>query len=427
MVKKHNIIWIYVDSVRRYHSTPEAIKNGDDRSRLHFMDEFAKESIEFLNTVTSAPSTQMSISAMAASIPSYFLASNFSDYFTDNFVTGNLTQIIKDHGYNIYGFFQSKRSREFNLNVFTNVKRDYWPKNFSHTQYWDNSDINKVIESTLQNNLNNPAFFFVNYNCRKDPQSGDKVKSAIEMFRQAGYTKDNTILVLTSDHGYPDFSKETGHPEYYIKNNLSHDLILTDDNIMIPLFIQYPGCKGGTKIETTVSSLDIFPTILDILNIDINCDIFGKSLLPLMAPKSVNLDSYNHRFFRSDCRLKKQSGKATSIRNGNWKYIYYHDDLRKKGPEEFFNIIDDPLEEKNLIFSIEKEIKKNLEIFRNEYKKSELKANKMHSDFKSVRSNFFYKAKREILFAIPFLRQEPKYIFHFLREIIGRKRITPRK
>ena len=70
-MNKKNVIWIYVDSVRRYHSSKEEIEAGDDRSRLLFMDEFANESIEFLNTVTSAPSTQISISAMAAAMPSH--------------------------------------------------------------------------------------------------------------------------------------------------------------------------------------------------------------------------------------------------------------------------------------------------------------------------------------------------------------------
>ena len=317
---------------------------------------------------------------------------------------------------------QSKRSREFNLNVFTNINRKYWPKGFSHTQYWNNSDINKVIDSMLSYDLKKPSFFFINYNCRKDPLTGDKVKWAINRFREAGYSKENTIIILTSDHGYPDPSKESGNPEYYIKNNLSHDLILSDDNIMIPLFIQYPGCKEGTKIIATVSSLDIFPTIFEILEIDINEKIYGMSLLSLINNNIKSDTKYNDRYIRTDCRLKKQTGKATSIRNNEWKYIYYHDDLRKKGPEEFFNIQNDLLEENNLILSQDLKIKNMLEVFRSEFKKSELIAKKIHNNFKSVRSNFFYKLKSEILFALPFIKQEPKYLFYFLKNIIRLKR-----
>lgn len=421
---KYNVIWIYVDSVRRYHSTSEAIKAGDDRSRLKMMDEFAKEAVEFENTVTSAPSTQMSISAMAASLPSYYLASNFSDYFTDNFATGNLTDEIKENGYSIYGFLQSKRSREFNLKVFTPIKRKYWPNGFSHTQYWDNTMINLAIDKALNYKLDKPAFFFVNYNCRKDPDISDKVEWAINRFKEAGYNENNTITILCSDHGYPDASKESGNPNFYTENNLTHDLLLTDDNIMIPLFIQYPKCPKGKKIKTTISSLDIFPTVFDILSLKNKYEIVGKSSLPL-ADDQNNVDEYTKRFHRTDCRLKSQSGRGTSIRNDEWKYIFYHDDLRKKGPEEFFNIVKDPQEILNLISSNDKQVQKNLKLFREEFEKSELKAKRMHTDFKSVRKNFFYRAKREVLFAIPFLKQEPMYFFKFVKSIVTGKRIKP--
>ena len=63
MAKQYNIVWAIVDSVRHYH-TP-----GDDRTRLDFMDEFAKDSVEFKHVITSAPSTVMSISAMMTSMP----------------------------------------------------------------------------------------------------------------------------------------------------------------------------------------------------------------------------------------------------------------------------------------------------------------------------------------------------------------------
>jgi membrane-anchored protein YejM (alkaline phosphatase superfamily) len=43
----YNIVWIVVDSVRRYHT------DKDDRGRLAVIDDFATGSVEFLNCVTS--------------------------------------------------------------------------------------------------------------------------------------------------------------------------------------------------------------------------------------------------------------------------------------------------------------------------------------------------------------------------------------
>ena len=65
----YQVVWLFIDGVRRYYSE-------DDRSKLKFMDEFAKEAIEFINVVTSAPSTFMSLSAMVSGMPSYFINRN---------------------------------------------------------------------------------------------------------------------------------------------------------------------------------------------------------------------------------------------------------------------------------------------------------------------------------------------------------------
>ena len=46
-----------------------------------------------------------------------------------------------------------------------------------------------------------------------------------------------------------------------------HDLIMTDDNICVPLVLKYPGCRMGEKIDTTVGTIDIVPTVLNILEI----------------------------------------------------------------------------------------------------------------------------------------------------------------
>jgi len=360
----YNILWLFIDGVRRYKST-------DDRSRLDFMDAFGKDSVEFLNVVTSAPSTSMSLSAMVSGMPSYYLNRNFDDFIFDKGKTPSLTQDLKQLGYNLYSFLMHKLTRETMLNILPMIERKYWPKGFSHNQWWNNSDINIAVKKTLSMSVKHPAFFFVDYNCRGDALTSDKVKCAFHVFRNAGYTRENTITILCSDHGYPDPSKETGRPEFYKKHKLSHDLILTDDNIMIPLFIQYPGCPKGKKIETTVSSIDIYPTISDILGIDIEHKIHGKSLLPLIYDEKKYQKMMESRFHRSDSRLVFQTGRGTAIRNDKYKYIFYHDKVRGKGHEEFFDIQKDKYEQRNLVNSDNEVIQKQLNIFLEKFNKSE--------------------------------------------------------
>ncbi|MCK4330049.1 hypothetical protein KAX02_09430 [candidate division WOR-3 bacterium] len=362
---KYNLLWIFIDSVRRYHSI------GDDRSRLNIMDEFGKDSIEFLNVVTNAPSTFQSLSAMASGVNSYFTNRNFTDFIFDNETFPSITYKLRRVCYYCYSFLMLKDTRESMINIFPMIERKYWPKGFTHRKSWSNSDINKAIDKTLFIGVERPSFFFVDYNCRKDPQTSNKVKWAFNRFKEAGHTEENTITILCSDHGYPDPSKVTGRPEFYEKYNLTHDLILTDDNIMIPLFIQYPGCPKGKKVETTIGSIDIYPTVMDILGIDIKHKIHGKSLLPLINNDGEYRRMMESRFHRCDSRLACQTGRGTAIRNGEYKYIYYHDKVRGRNQEEFFDLKEDKYEQHNLINSSDTVIQNRLNVFRKEFQRSE--------------------------------------------------------
>ena len=91
-MKKYNVVWILVDSVRTYYST-------DDRSRIEIMDKFSKDCIEFTNVITSAPSTVMSVSSMMTSIPAFYLGRNYNDFRFDRNYFPSLTSILKSSGW----------------------------------------------------------------------------------------------------------------------------------------------------------------------------------------------------------------------------------------------------------------------------------------------------------------------------------------
>ena len=153
-----NVVWIFVDSVRRYHST------GDDRSRLNIMDEFGAESVEFINAVTSAPSTYMSISAMLTGMSSYYISINFDDFMFDETSFASLYYDLRNIGYHSYILWMSKESRETMLKSLPVIDHRYWPKDFKYNDWWDNSKINTLLDNVLSKGVKTPSFFFVNYN-----------------------------------------------------------------------------------------------------------------------------------------------------------------------------------------------------------------------------------------------------------------------
>jgi hypothetical protein len=157
---------------------------------------------------------------------------------------------------------------------------------------------------------------------------------------------------------------------------LSHDLILTDDNIKIPLYIRYPGCRP-TTIASTVSSLDITPTLLDLAGIDPPADASrdwqGRSLRPLLDGRAMA--SSQRRFVRSDARLLFQSGRISALRTDDYKYMRHHDRANGRN-EELYDLHQDPWEGSDLAGSPAHQAV--LAEFRNEFAQQEEAAIAFH-------------------------------------------------
>lgn len=358
-----NIVWFLVDGVRTYHT------DGDLRGKLDFMERFGASSVEFSTCVTTAPSTIMSVTAMLTGLPAYFLARNYDDFRFDEKHYRSLRAVLKKHGYASYAFLRSFETRLKLKNLLDPIPRKYWLPHFRHRLKWPNEHLNLVLERLLHEGVSQPAFLFFHYNPQtwnekrqpvEDPDLSARLQSAYEQLVSSGLTPENTIFVLCSDHGFPDPS--TGlTTEWEARHRLTHDLVLTDDNILIPLYLRYPGCQPK-KIETPVCSLDLFPTLLDLAGIPdssaIQAEVDGESLVPLM--ESGDPANYGRRYFRCDARLVFQTGRATVIRSKEFKYIRFHDEhrLRQAGTpsaesEVLLNLLEDPEERLNLLLEEE--------------------------------------------------------------------------
>ena len=316
-----NIVWIFVDSVRRYYS-------DDDRSRLKIMDKFKEKSIEFKEVVTSAPSTVMSISAMITGCHSYLLGANYNDFRFDTNAFPTLTSILKKDNWNCKAVLMHPDIRE-KLTCVDLYPRRKWPKNYSHGEWWSNAEIYNFLKYVLprDNDKKKPSknFWFIDYNCRKDSKTSEIVEDTINLFYENGYSHQNTIFILCSDHGYPDKSKGIT-PESLKRNKMTHDVFMTDDNIMIPFLISFPGCKKNININTQISTINVLPTILEYLNLKLpNSNVkYAKSFLSII--KNGENNHFIESFARCDARFLGQSKRVCCIRNKKYKMIYSYEE-----------------------------------------------------------------------------------------------------
>lgn len=102
---------------------------------------------------------------------------------------------------------------------------------------------------------------------------------------------DKTLFVLTSDHG----------TELYEHRRLDHGFTLYDEQIHVPLIVKIPGQSTGRKISDRVSSIDLMPTILDLLDInaqDAKQQLRGTSLVPAMRGTPAQRNCFSETDYR---------------------------------------------------------------------------------------------------------------------------------
>jgi len=141
-----------------------------------------------------------------------------------------------------------------------------------------------------------------------------------------------TIIIITSDHG-----------EGMGEHNLffGHGILLYDELIKIPLIIKLnKNAQQDKEVDAQVRSIDIVPTILDILSIKKYDSMQGTSLLPLIMNKKNNVPLYAY----------SEHLNRKAIRTKEWKLIY--DENNKQ--YELYSLKDDPRELNNLV-PLEKE------------------------------------------------------------------------
>jgi hypothetical protein len=348
--KKPNIFWFIIDSVRYYDS------GLDDRDRILVFDELAKDSVEFTNCITSAPSTLLSAGAMFTAMPSIYVARHYNDWKFKKSNLSTLAKLTNEHGYHSLPIFNSRLQREMFHFLAPSLTNEVLPKGYKLSDYvWRNVDITNVFEHILKEDIEDEPFCFTFwYDVRRDPNTNEHVTKAIDLIKEKGYY-DNSIIIMHSDHGYPDPSTRLN--EEFFKN-IGHDMILTDDNIKVPFVIKYPNCPIGKKVDNVVGLIDVLPTVYDILHIDyniINKEYQGKSIIPIIE-EGIN----DNRIIRSDTRLFMDKGKVTSLRSDKYKYQYFADE----GHEIIYDMINDKKERLNIIFSEKKNIKKEISFFK---------------------------------------------------------------
>lgn len=181
-------------------------------------------------------------------------------------------------------------------------------------------------------------------------QLDDQIGELMKFLKEIGRDQD-TLIVFTSDHG--DYLGD----HWLGEKELFHDAI-----VKVPLIVMDPRPQAertrGTTNDSIVESIDLVPTFLEILGIDLPHEwLEGTSLVPLLhgrheAWKKDMAVCENTFAFRDCVRLPIGAPvdrcNMTMVRTREWKYVHV-DGLRPM----LFDLVSDPEELRDLGTSTE--------------------------------------------------------------------------
>jgi len=357
-----NVVVITLDTTRA-----DALGSyGQSRPVTPHLDRLAAEGIQFLQCASAAPSTLPSHSTLfTAKFPfAHGVRSNAGYVLADENTT--LAEVLSAHGYRtsaeiaapVIGShtqlgqgFDRYHDLEFpDIQRKTIRVRDGEQERTVEVDEREADDITKFGLRFLAEHRGEKFFLWLHYFDAHQPYSppgrfyatssespyhaevqyvDEQIGRILEQIEGLGL-RDRTLVVVVGDHG----EAMGEHDEN------THMFFVYDATIRVPLLLWGAGVPAGLKVPSLVRTVDVAPTILELLDLPPLEDVQGVSLLPLIRGDSLDLGLVG---YGESIEIRNLFGTSVLryVREGPWKYIH------KVGPE-LFDLGRDPHELENL-------------------------------------------------------------------------------
>jgi len=353
-----NIVLITVDTLRADHLSCYGYKDNQTPQ----IDLLATEGVLFENTIAQAPVTLVSHASILTGLYQFHHGCRNNGHYLDKNVQ-TIAEILKRYSYKTGGFVSSavlnsktQIGQGFDtfddnfISYVTPIKpeiNDFFSISSSFERIAGQTNIRVFQWLDQVSKSKKPFFLWVHYWDPHAPYSppipytkysndqiqqydaeisyvDDSIGNLLEKISSIGNI-ENTILILTADHG-----ENLGEHGYFAE----HGLNLYEPVLRIPLILKYPSkLPNRTRIKSIARSIDIVPTLLELIGIKDKIEYDGESLIELI--KSDNMKEKPIYFDT----LWPPDEDWIGIRVGDWKYT-----ISTKGRYELFNLKKDPYE-----------------------------------------------------------------------------------
>lgn len=345
-----NVVLISIDTCRADHLSCYGYK----RPTTPHIDAVARDGVFFQQALTPVPLTPPAHSSMLTGTypPTHGVRLNTGERLADSNVT--LAEILREAGYQTAAFVGGfPLDARFGLNQGFDTYDCQFTKNDKSKYIAERSaeEVNRPALAWLAGHAAKPVFLFLHYydahalyrppgqfasQYADDPYAGEIayvdhcIGEVVDRLRALGMY-DNTLLIITGDHG--ESLGEHGEDD--------HGYYIYQSTLRVPLVIRSPHGRKDHQVADNVSLVDIVPTVLDLVGLKIPPQVQGVSLRRNLEGGSAT-DKQRPVYCESLDVALYGCNPLHGIVEDQWKYI------RSPKPE-LYDLSRDAGEQRNLI------------------------------------------------------------------------------
>jgi choline-sulfatase len=347
-----NIFLITIDTLRADH----VHCYGYDQIQTPALDGLAKDGIRFSQAFTPSPITNSShTSILTGLLPSVHGVSDFGIPLATTHPT--MAELLKARGYHTAAFIGAIILDSNSLAPGLDRGFDFYdnfPAGAKTRSHWESLErrgevVVKHAESWLTENSSGSHFVWVHLYDPHDPYEPpapysetykDRLydgeiayaDSALANFiadLKAHGWYDNSLIVVVGDHG--EGLGQHGED--------THGIFLYDSTTHVPLIVKLPADhEAGSVVDAQIQTIDILPTVLDLMGAPSPPQLNGESLVPYFARSDVRSRA---AIGETDYPLRFGWSPLRSVRADGHKFI--------EAPRpELYDLKPDPGEQKNV-------------------------------------------------------------------------------
>jgi choline-sulfatase len=324
--RRLNLVLVTIDTLR-----PDRLGcYGYSKIETPNLDKLAQRGVLFENAVCQAPLTAPSHASMMTGLnPTAHKVRNTGGFVLAGFET--LATLLERRGFDTAAFVGSSvLKKRFGFGQGFAIYDDEMPASNAGGGGEAERRAGEVVDRAvrwLSGQAGKPFFLWVHVwdphlpyappppfseKYRDRPYDGEVAYTDRELgrlFEAVAKKSPDTLTAVLSDHGEA-FSE---HGEY------SHGVFIYDTTLRIAFLMAGPGVPAGLRVKPQARTIDLLPTVLELMGLPAPQGVQGTSLVPAFHGKGLPATySYTETLFP---RLNMGWAELRGVRTNRWKYI----------------------------------------------------------------------------------------------------------